>query len=169
MRQTVKRGKKAMKKAILTDLSINIDNARQLNGNNRTPYGFVHNLVNETVVICPWITYYKMMNFHLAHAKRGSNMMEVSLLADTVEGNKTASSTLTGTTKTTNATGTDDYTHLCNKSGRPVGSTKKRNIAYDIAIISSTNKIVIKYNIERDKATKTNIRTANGCLSNIIK
>ena len=49
MRQTIKRGEKAMWKSILTELSIKIDNARQQNGNNRTPHGFVHNLVNETV------------------------------------------------------------------------------------------------------------------------
>ena len=108
MRQTVKRGEKAMKKSILTDLFIKIDNARQQNGNNRTPHGFLHNLVNETVVVCPWITYYKMMNFHRAHAKRVSNITEVSLLADTVDGNETSSRTMTGKIKTTNVTGTEN-------------------------------------------------------------
>ena len=53
MRQTVKRGEKAMQKSILTELSIKIDNARQQNGNNMNPHGFVQNLVNETVVVCP--------------------------------------------------------------------------------------------------------------------
>ena len=57
MRQTVKRGEKAMQKPIMTKISIKIDNARQRNVNNRTPDGFVHDLVNETVVVCPWITY----------------------------------------------------------------------------------------------------------------
>ena len=75
MRQTVKQGEKAMHKSILTKPSIKIDNERQRNGNNITPHGFVHNLVNEIVVVCPWITYDKMMNFHRAHAKRGSNIL----------------------------------------------------------------------------------------------
>ena len=57
MRQTVKRGEKAMQKSILTKLSIKIHNARQRNGNNRTQHGFLHNLFNEAVVVCPWITY----------------------------------------------------------------------------------------------------------------
>ena len=86
MRQTVKIGEKAMQKSILTKISINIDNARQQNGNNRTPHGFVHNLVNETEVVFPCITYDKMMNFHRAHAKRGSIILEVSFLVDTVDG-----------------------------------------------------------------------------------
>ena len=148
MRQTVKQVNKAMQKSILTELSINIDNARQLNVNNRTPYGFVHNLVNETVVVCPGITYENMMNFHLAHVKRGS------IMADTVYGNATASSVMTGTTNTKNVTGTDDYTKLHNKAGCPVGSTKKSKIADGIAIIASMNETVVRYKIERDKSKK---------------
>ena len=154
MRQTVKRGEKAMQKSILTELSIKIDNSIQKNGNNRNPHGFVHNLVNETVVLCPWIIYDKMMNFHRAHAKRGSNILAVSLLLDTFDGNATASIIITGTTNTNNAAVTDDYTQLRNKAGRPVGSTKKRERADDIAIIASTNEIVVKYKTEIDKATK---------------
>ena len=93
----------------------------------------------------------------------------MSLLADTVDGNATASITMTGTTNTTNATGTDNYTQLRNKPGRPVGSTKKSKRADYIAIIYSTNERVVKYKTERDKATKTKMRTMNGCLENIIK
>ena len=126
MKQTFKRGEKGMQKSILNKLSINIDNARQRNGNNRTPHGFVHNLVNETVVVCPCITYEKMMNFHQEHAKRGIIIQEVSLLVEKVDGNATASSTLTGTTNTTNAAGTNDCTQLRKKSGRPVGGKKKQ-------------------------------------------
>ena len=125
-----------MQKFILNELSIKIYNSRQQNINNRTPHGFVHNLVNETVVVCPWITYDKMMNFHPAHAKRCIIILAVSLMADKVDGNATASIILTGTTNTTNTTGTDDYTQLRNKSGCPVGSRKKRKRADDIAIIS---------------------------------
>ena len=143
MRQTVKRGEKAMQKSILTKLSINIDNSRQQHCNNRTPHGFVNNLVNKTVVVCPWITYDKMMNFHQAHAKRISIILAVSLLADTVDGNATASITIIGTTNTTKTIGTDNYTQLCNKAGRPVGSTNKSKRADYIAIIASTNEIVV--------------------------
>ena len=64
----------------------------------------------------------------------------MSLLADTVDGNATASITMTGTTNTTNATGTDNYTQLRNKPGRPVGSTKKSKRADHIDIIYSTNE-----------------------------
>ena len=87
MRQTVKRGEKAMQKSILTKLSIKIHNARQQNCNNRTPHGFVHNLVNETEVVFPCITYDKMMNFHPAHAKICIIILAVSLMADKVDGN----------------------------------------------------------------------------------
>ena len=90
MMRTVKRSEKSIQKSILTKISINIDNARQRNGNNRNPHGFVHNLVNETVVVCPCITYNKMMNFHLAHAKRGSIILAVLLLEDTFDGNSSA-------------------------------------------------------------------------------
>ena len=139
MRQTVKQGEKAMHKSIMTKLSIKIDNSRQRSGNNRTPHGFVHNLVNETLVVYPWITYDKIINFHQAHANRGINIMAVLLLAYIFDGNATASSTLTGTTNTTNATGIDNYTQLRNISGHPVGSTNKRKRADYIDIISSTN------------------------------
>ena len=62
-----------------------------------------------------------------------------------VDGNTTASSTVTGTTNTTNATCIYKYTQLRDKVGRPVGITKKSNRAYDISIIVSTNEIVVKY------------------------
>ena len=109
------------------------------------------------------------MNFHRSHAKRGSNILAVSLLTETVDGTATASSTLTVITNTTNATGTDGYKQLCKKAGCPVGSKNNRKRADDTSIIASTNEIVVKYKTERDKATKANRRNTNGCLANITK
>ena len=145
MRKKVKRVEKDMQKSILTEISTNIDNARQKNGNSRTPHGFLHNLVNETVVVLSWITYDMMMNFHRENAKRDSKILAVSFLSDTVDDNENVSRTLSGTTNTKNATGIEDYKQLRNKAGRLVGITKKRKRADDIAIIANTNDMVVTY------------------------
>ena len=65
--------------------------------------------------------------------------MAVSLLTDTVDGNATASRTMTSTANKINATGTEYYTQLRNKARLSFGSTKKSKISDYIAIISSTN------------------------------
>jgi len=58
------RGKKAMETSVLRELCAKIDEARLTNLTDRTPHKFIKNLVSETNVVCTWLTYDKMMNFH---------------------------------------------------------------------------------------------------------
>ena len=60
--KTAKRGTKAAKLSILTELCCKIDQVKQRQ--NRIPYGFVSGLVAESKSVFPWVTRDKINNHY---------------------------------------------------------------------------------------------------------
>ena len=58
-----------MEKKIPHDLSSRIDNQRKTN-NNRLPHHFFQTIPAKTKLVCPWLTYNKLMNYNCAQAKK---------------------------------------------------------------------------------------------------
>ena len=71
LQQTIKQGQKVMEKQILHDLSSRIDRQRETN-NNRLPHHFVQSILSETRLVCPWLTYNKLINYQRAQAKKNN-------------------------------------------------------------------------------------------------
>ena len=54
-----------MEDQILHDLSSKIDSARKAN-NNHLPHRYVQTMLSETDIVCPWLTYDKVINYNRA-------------------------------------------------------------------------------------------------------
>ena len=68
--KTIHQGQKAIENNVLQELSSRIDCTRNDTANKRLPHGFVNNMIDETKLVCPWLTYNKLMNYNRYQAKK---------------------------------------------------------------------------------------------------
>ena len=62
LNKAIKQRQKVMEKEIFHNISTKVNSARKAN-NNRLPHKYVENVVNETKLLCPWLTYNKVINY----------------------------------------------------------------------------------------------------------
>ena len=75
--KTIHRGQNTVETNIIHKLSSKIDCTQNSNTSKRLLHGFVHNLINETKVLCPWLTCNKLMILNCYQAKKKkSNKVE---------------------------------------------------------------------------------------------
>ena len=66
--QIMRQAQRAMEKKILFKISTTIDQTRSKS--KRLPHRFIHNIVEQNKIVCPWLTYDKVLNYNQAMAKR---------------------------------------------------------------------------------------------------
>ena len=59
-----------MENNVLQELSSRIDCTRNENASKQLPHGFANNMIDETKLVCPWLTYNKLMNYNQYQAKK---------------------------------------------------------------------------------------------------
>ena len=65
LNKVIKQRQKVMEKEILHNISTKVNSARKAH-KNRLPHKYVENVVNETKLLCPWLTYNKVINYNRA-------------------------------------------------------------------------------------------------------
>ena len=121
------RGKKAMETSVLPDLYAKIDEARLTSRTGQTPHNFVRNLVNETAVVCPWLTYDKLMNFHRSQLNATLSVLAAPPVPPAIVMGSPSSSSTSST----------PHKH----GGRKLGDNNKRKRHQQQAIVASFNEI----------------------------
>ena len=143
---------KQAKNALLDEFIEQIDKVRNAN-KNKTPYGFIHKLVEEAKSVCPWITRHCIMNRMRSRNKASSLLSERTAVANENVGPAQASNA------------DPDRSN----GGRPVGATNKKRKMCAMALIATANEIALQYKIEKDSLKRAKKRMKKGRLSELIK
>mgnify|MGYP003333995770 CR=1 FL=1 len=143
---------KQAKNALLDEFIEQIDKVRNAN-KNKTPYGFIHKLVEEAKSVCPWITRHCIMNRMRSRNKASSLLSERTAVANENVGPAQASNA------------DPDRSN----GGRPVGATNQKRKMCAMALIATANEIALQYKIEKDSLKRAKKRMKKGRLSELIK
>ena len=129
------RGKKAMETSFLRDLCAKIDEARLMSLTGRTPHNFIKNLVSETKIVCPWLTYDKIMNFHQSQLTATLSIFDEPLVDTAIDAGSPSSSSSSSTPR--------------KYGGRKLGHNNKRKRHQHQGSIASSKEITQIYEGEK--------------------
>ena len=147
--RAIRQAKVKMQNAVLQEHSNMINRAIEQNSSNHIPHGYCKKLVQESALVCPWLTYDTMMNFHRKQKRLGRINDTPIFVGDT------ANETIAASTKRKNG-------------GRPLGSSDKRKRENGISVVATTNEITIAFNSEKQAAFDNKKRMKKGRLTELI-
>ena len=149
------RGKKATETSVLRDLCANIVEERLTSLTGQAPHNFIKNTVSETKVVCPWMTYDKMMNFHRSQLTATLSIFEEPPGDTTIDAGSPSSSSSSSTPR--------------KNAGRKLIHNNKRKRHQQQASIASLDEIAQIYEGEKRIAERTKKRMVKGWLKDIIR
>jgi len=170
---------KEAKSNILNNLCDHIDKARETNGKNRIPYGFVSGQIVAMKAICPWLTRDSIMNAYRKRVKKAPPVLLLenapadssSEIVDVPADAETALSIPADTSSEIVAVPADAETALSiivQRGGRPKGTTNKRKYIAELSLYAAKNEIAVLFENEMKQCQTAKKRTKKGRLLEII-